>query len=128
VTDDRSTQCPTVTVGGVPLRAGVLLRIGAEASVQFRGTRGFVLRLVRVPNWPTYHGWIWLEGYQLDERGEAVDRRTIFVQIAGLRVLRSPTDHRPLATQGRHTARPRRAASAGHAVRRGHAIPVGSRR
>lgn len=83
-----TTQRPTLIVGGVAVRPGDLLRIGPEASVQFRNGSGFVMRLIRVPEWTTYRGWTWLDGYQLDERGEAVARRTIFVQIAGLRVLR----------------------------------------
>lgn len=85
-----ATQRPTLLVGGVALRPGDLLRIGPEASVQFRNGSGFVLRLIRVPDWVTYRGWTWLDGYQLDEHGEAVARRTIFVQIAGLRVLQRP--------------------------------------
>ncbi|MBB5829831.1 hypothetical protein [Micromonospora carbonacea] len=33
----------------------------------------------------TYDGWCWLDVYQLDARGEAVERRTIFVRPDGLR-------------------------------------------
>jgi hypothetical protein len=29
-------------------------------------------------------GWTWLDGYQLDAGGDAVERRSIFVQIDGL--------------------------------------------
>nr|MDT0658634.1 hypothetical protein [Micromonospora sp. DSM 115978] len=68
-------------------RPGDRLRIGREASVQFSGDRGFVFRLIRVRDWPTYRGWRWLDGYQLDRRGEAVDRRTIFVRVDGLQPL-----------------------------------------
>jgi hypothetical protein len=34
---------------------------------------------------PTYDGWIWLAGYVLDQRGQAVAKREIFVQLAGVR-------------------------------------------
>ncbi|WP_434740955.1 hypothetical protein [Micromonospora sp. SH-82] len=32
----------------------------------------------------TYHGWAWVRGYQLDDRGDAVATREIFVRPAGL--------------------------------------------
>ncbi|MCX4472339.1 cytochrome P450 [Micromonospora sp. NBC_01655] len=35
----------------------------------------------------TYHGWTWVEGYQLDVRGEAVAKRELFVLREGLRWL-----------------------------------------
>ena len=63
--------------------AGDLLRVGREASVQF--TKPILFRVIRVLDRPTYHGWIWLEGYQIDNKGDAVDRRSIFVMKAGLR-------------------------------------------
>ncbi|WP_341716906.1 hypothetical protein QQG74_23520 [Micromonospora sp. FIMYZ51] len=65
-------------------KAGDLLHVGREASVQF--TKPILFRVIRVLDRPTYDGWIWLEGYQLDSRGDAVDRRSIFVLRAGLRV------------------------------------------
>ncbi|BCJ62236.1 hypothetical protein [Micromonospora endophytica] len=49
-------------------------------------TAPILFRLIRVLDRPTYHGWIWLEGYQLDNRGDAVERRSVFVMKAGLRV------------------------------------------
>ncbi len=44
-----------------------------------------LFRVIRVLDRPTYDGWIWLEGYQIDNRGDAVERRSIFVMKAGLR-------------------------------------------
>ncbi|MFI1192715.1 hypothetical protein ACH4T9_05530 [Micromonospora sp. NPDC020750] len=41
-------------------------------------------------DWITYDGWIWLDGYQLNAKGDAVAQRSIFVQPAGL-VLQPPT-------------------------------------
>ncbi|WP_431729829.1 hypothetical protein [Verrucosispora sp. TAA-831] len=69
-------------------RAGDLLLIGPQASVQFR--RPILFRVIRVLTWTTYDGWIWLEGYQLDMRGVAVTRRAVFVQPAGLRTAPTP--------------------------------------
>jgi hypothetical protein len=40
---------------------------------------------------PTYRGWAWLTGYQLDDRGNAVEKREIFVQLAGLHPVRRST-------------------------------------
>ncbi|WP_281899686.1 hypothetical protein [Micromonospora humidisoli] len=70
-----------------PLPAsGDLIQVTRTASVQF--IRPIRFRVIRVLDWPTYDGWIWLEGYQLNARGEAVARRSIFVQPAGLVIQR----------------------------------------
>ena len=66
-------------------RPGELVFVGASASVQFAGTRAFAFRVIAVDDRPTYDGWIWLDGYQLDPSGDAIDRRRIFVQLSGLR-------------------------------------------
>ncbi|MEU3453097.1 hypothetical protein ABZ671_05780 [Micromonospora sp. NPDC006766] len=67
------------------LRAGDLLRIDRAASVQF--VEPMLFRLIRVLDWVTYDGWVWLDGYQLNAKGDAVARRSIFVQKAGLAAL-----------------------------------------
>ncbi|WTZ02837.1 hypothetical protein OG767_28600 [Micromonospora sp. NBC_01392] len=64
------------------LKPGVLLLVGRAAGVQF--ARPFHFRLIRVLDWSTYDGWTWLDGYQLDEQGDAVARRSIFVKRCGL--------------------------------------------
>ncbi|MEU8372451.1 MULTISPECIES: hypothetical protein [unclassified Micromonospora] len=63
-------------------RSGDLLQVTRAASVQF--IKPIMFRVIRVLDWPTYDGWIWLDGYQLDARSDAVARRSIFVQPAGL--------------------------------------------
>lgn len=63
-------------------RAGDLLLLTRAASVQF--LRPVRFRVIRVLDWPTYDGWVWLDGYRLDDRGDAVARRSVFVQPAGL--------------------------------------------
>ncbi|MDG4791542.1 hypothetical protein O7626_37570 [Micromonospora sp. WMMD1102] len=68
-------------------RPGDLLRIDGRASVQFAGERALVFRVLSVDPRPTYHGWVWLSGYVLDRRGDAVDKREVFVHLAGLRRL-----------------------------------------
>jgi hypothetical protein len=71
---------------GHPLpEPGDVLLIGERASVQFAGDRGLILRLISPAGEPTCDGWIWLTGYVLDRRGQAVAKREIYVQLAGLR-------------------------------------------
>jgi hypothetical protein len=62
-----------------------VLLIDQHASVQFAGVNTICFRVISVSDYPTYHGWCWLTGYQLDNKGQAVERREIFVQVAGLR-------------------------------------------
>lgn len=64
-------------------RSGDVIHVTREASVQFAAAPIY-FRVIRVHDWPTYDGWIWLDGYQLNSTGEAVDRRSIFVQLNGL--------------------------------------------
>ncbi|MFI6133145.1 hypothetical protein [Micromonospora sp. NPDC051141] len=64
-------------------KAGDLLHVTRAAGPQF--VRPFGFRLIRALDWTTFDGWIWLDGYQLDERGDAVARRSIFVMQSGLR-------------------------------------------
>ncbi|KWV34238.1 hypothetical protein [Micromonospora rifamycinica] len=65
------------------MRAGDAFDVTRSASVQF--LRPIRFRLIRVLDWPTYDGWVWLDGYQLNAKGDAVSRRKIFVQKDGLR-------------------------------------------
>jgi hypothetical protein len=44
-----------------------------------------MFRVIRVHEWQTADGWAWLDGYQLDTSGDAIERRSIFVQLVGLR-------------------------------------------
>lgn len=62
--------------------AGDLLHLTRAASVQF--VRPIFVRVIRVLDWPTYDGWLWIDGYQLSAKGAAVARRTLFVMSAGL--------------------------------------------
>lgn len=64
-------------------RSGDVLMVTRAASVQF--VQPMLFRVIRVYDWPTYDGWAWLDGYQLNASGDAVSRRSIFVQLAGLR-------------------------------------------
>nr|WP_256095776.1 hypothetical protein [Micromonospora carbonacea] len=80
-----------------------MLLVDGCASPQFGGDRSLMLRLVSVSDQPTYHGWCWVTGYQLDGRGDAVARREVYVLRAGLHVQRpappavAPAPRRPVA-------------------------------
>jgi hypothetical protein len=63
-------------------RSGDVLRVTRAASVQF--TAPMLFRVIRVHDWSTYDGWAWLDGYELNTAGEAVERRSIFVKVDGL--------------------------------------------
>jgi len=63
-------------------RSGDVLRVTTTASVQF--AQPMLFRVIRVHEWSTYEGWAWLDGYQLNTSGDAIERRSIFVQLNGL--------------------------------------------
>lgn len=69
-------------------RSGDVLRVTRQASVQF--TEPMFFRVIRVHDWQTYDGWAWLDGYELDASGEAVERRSIFVELNGLQSVAKP--------------------------------------
>ncbi|MEV0153358.1 hypothetical protein AB0H57_06385 [Micromonospora sp. NPDC050686] len=71
------------------LKAGALLHVGARASVQFG--QPFNFRLIRVLDWVTYDGWVWLDGYQLNDRGEAAGLRMGAVAIPRRRAAKQRT-------------------------------------
>jgi hypothetical protein len=82
-------------------KSGDVLRVTRKASVQF--VEPILFRVIRLHDWPTYDGWAWLDGYQLNNAGDAVSRRSIFVQLAGLtygRIAAVPAQARSRASVG----------------------------
>ena len=73
-------------------RSGDVLHVTRAASVQF--VEPMLFRVIRVHDWPTYDGWVWLDGYELNPAGDAVERRSIFVQVNGLRQVSTGPDIR----------------------------------
>ncbi|MFJ6196542.1 hypothetical protein [Micromonospora sp. NPDC092111] len=69
---------------------GDVLYVNRDASVQFSGDRALIFRVIKVSDQPTYHGWVWLTGYVLDQTGNALDRREIYVRKTGLRKAARP--------------------------------------
>lgn len=68
-------------------KAGDVVHLTRAASIQF--TTPMTFRVIRVLDWTTYDRWIWLDGYQLDPKGDATARRSVFVQEEGLRFMRA---------------------------------------
>ncbi|MFF0149922.1 hypothetical protein [Micromonospora sp. NPDC005203] len=96
-------------------KPGDVLHIGSGASVQFGGDRSLIFRVIKVCDRPTYDGWVWLTGYSIDRAGNAVERREIFVQRTGLRLITPATAPAAARTLP---------APPGHAGRRGATLPA----
>jgi hypothetical protein len=82
-------------------KSGDVVRVSKAASVQF--VEPMLFRVIRVHDWATYEGWAWLDGYQLNAAGDAVARRSIFVQLIGLQpahVVNPPAQSRVRASVG----------------------------
>lgn len=79
-------------------RSGDVLKVTRAASVQF--SEPMMFRVIRVHDWQTYDGWAWLDGYQLNSVGDAVERRSIFVLVDGLQQAAPPVLGRARATVG----------------------------
>jgi hypothetical protein len=74
---------PGPCVCGGSIRPGEVLLLTRAASPQF--VRPITVRVIRHrADLTTYDGWTWIECYQLDARGDAVERRELFVMPAGL--------------------------------------------
>lgn len=85
------------------LRAGQIVHIGPACSPQFADNRHIRLRVIGWEHsWSTPDGWIHLSGYQLDDQGRPVEKRTVFVQHDGLHldVDATPYDYFQLAADG----------------------------
>lgn len=66
-------------------RAGDVYQLGRAASPQFaRQPIRFRVTRVEPADTADRDGWVWLSGYQLDELGEAIEHRMVFVNLAGL--------------------------------------------
>ncbi|MFG1803334.1 hypothetical protein ACGFI4_24645 [Micromonospora carbonacea] len=79
----------------IGLKAGDVLHITKACSVQF--IRPIMFRLIKVrTDLITYDGWVWLEGYELDARGDAVARRELFLVKEGIRKMNSPPGPAPV--------------------------------
>jgi hypothetical protein len=71
------------------LQVGATYQVGADCGVP-HGFRPILFRLGHVDEKPTYEHMSWLDGYELDEHGKAVEQRRIYVITAGLQLLAPP--------------------------------------
>ncbi|MGW1057772.1 hypothetical protein [Micromonospora rubida] len=72
-----------------PIHPGDVLYLTRAASPQF--VRPITVRVIReMKNQHTYHGWTWVEAYELNAAGDAVAKRELFVLREGLRRLAVP--------------------------------------
>ncbi|MEW2144590.1 hypothetical protein AB0869_17460 [Micromonospora vinacea] len=62
------------------MKTGDMLRLDRAVSVQFMNP--ITVRVIRVLDWVTYDGWAWIDCYQLGPTGDAVARRSLFIQPA----------------------------------------------
>ncbi|WP_328654864.1 hypothetical protein OG598_14165 [Micromonospora sp. NBC_00330] len=62
------------------MKTGDMLRLDQAVSVQFM--QPITVRVIRVLDWITYDGWVWIDCYQLGPTGGAVARRSLFIQPA----------------------------------------------
>ncbi|WP_341715752.1 hypothetical protein QQG74_17020 [Micromonospora sp. FIMYZ51] len=70
-----------------------------EASPQF--AKPVTVRVIReLTDRHTYHGWTWIQVYQLDTYGEAVAQRQLFVRPAGMRPVPEPGSRRAPSRRG----------------------------
>lgn len=77
------------------LRAGDMVLLTTAASVQFR--KPIVVRVIReLADRYTYDGWLWLDAYQLDRKGDAVARRELYVRRAGVQAASVPLRRRAM--------------------------------
>lgn len=110
-------------------RSGDLLSITRSASAQF-SARPIRFRVVKVQDWPTPDGWVWMDGYEVDRYGDAVERRAIFVLLRGLRYaaqqLYTPPPARPQNASNRAAEPPLRTQNS-RTGSRGQDTPVTSR-
>ncbi|MEU7753860.1 hypothetical protein [Micromonospora sp. NPDC049171] len=72
------------------MKAGDVVFIGPDCSVQFTGDRALIMRVASIGEVDPYNGWVWVAGYVLDARGIATAKRELYVVRAGLRVAPTP--------------------------------------
>ncbi|MGC4773357.1 hypothetical protein ACLQ25_30855 [Micromonospora sp. DT44] len=85
------------------MKSGDIVLVGAACSPQFTGDRALMLRVVSVGEADPYHDWIWITGYVLDMRGNAIAKREVYVMKAGLVIQRrtAPASVQPRRSSSR---------------------------
>lgn len=72
------------------MKAGDVLHLTRSASPQF--ALPIFFRIIRIrTDLHTYDDWVWLDGYQLDNKGDAASRRELLVFKAGTKLIQRST-------------------------------------
>jgi hypothetical protein len=80
---------------------------GAAASVQFAGA-AILIRVIKVTPPAVHSDFAWIDCYQVDHRGHATERRSVYVIYAGLIPAGTPPQpHQLPLTRTLTPARPR---------------------
>ncbi|MER7333394.1 MULTISPECIES: hypothetical protein [unclassified Micromonospora] len=83
------------------INSGDVLHLTRSASPQF--VRPITVRVIRVlTDWHTYQGWRWIDAYELNARGDAVDRRSLYVRCEGVRWRTTPPAPAPARRRVSH--------------------------
>ncbi|MET8041081.1 hypothetical protein ABZU25_09450 [Micromonospora sp. NPDC005215] len=72
------------------MKAGDVVFIGPDCSVQFTGDRTLLMRVVSLGEDDPYNDWVWITGYVLDAQGMATAKRELYVIKSGLRSSPAP--------------------------------------
>ncbi|MFG2007466.1 hypothetical protein ACGFNF_00130 [Micromonospora sp. NPDC048868] len=89
---------------GTPRVSPGVYLLTREASPQF--AKPITVRVIRErTDLVTYHGWTWIEAYQLDARGDAVEQRELYVRPDGMRPAQAPSAVRTPSAQRRAPAK-----------------------
>lgn len=75
---------------------GAVYHLGPDCGVQWR-IRPIYFRVIRVQPGPTWEGCAFLEGYEVNDSGDAVARRVAYVILAGLVLVQAPATAAPAA-------------------------------
>ena len=95
-----ATTTPPNPLNRLPVSGDVLL-IDRPASPQF--ITPFLFTVSRQWDWDAYSGWTWIEGYQLDNAGNAILKRSLFVIVEGLELIHETTQVHPRANAGKES-------------------------
>ncbi len=64
---------------------GSVVVLDRDTTPQLAGQDPIYMRVTRVEPGGQDPTWAWLHGYQLDSTGHAIERREIYVRLAGIR-------------------------------------------
>jgi hypothetical protein len=85
---------------------GHTVHIGADCGVQFASGRDLTLRVTVTEDSKSWDGIAWITGYVLNHAGQAIERREVYVIVAGLTILATPAPPAPPVPRPARNSRP----------------------